>query len=613
MGLGIGSFIWNRIEEKKIKKKELCKGLCSPSELSKVFVGEKILNYFLMERILDRLGISTEKFEYILPQRDYELCRLRYEIEERLRDKYYEEIEELLCSYEKKGKGYSCHQQYVFYVRAMVEFYIGDKREAVLLLQKSIEYTIPDGFYEGVILGAEEIKLLILFEQLQYEFGEKTKKAKKKYYQFLEQMKQYVDDKIEDEEIKASIYPRITIDIIKFYMERQQYNSARKVCQESIDLLTKNFILYGLLEYIKLLREIYQHIQVDIKEKYRLDQIHKALCFLYEEGEQKKEENYLIGNTVRQISLDWEVIKGIRHTYQMSQQKLADDMYARESISRIESGKRKVNYKKLKEIKQRFGIDSEVYDSVLRTVDFRALELERQMKLWWKRMEWGKVRELLEKIKTCSLEDSVINKQFFEYHMGVVQYSQKEIDEEEFKERLKHALYLTKPKKFDLVNSYLTSQEVYIINSISVIMYEMGKKREALDLRIELLSHYDESKVDSIFYYHNIILILSNLAKAMEELGNIEQVEVFYERAIQLSKKVGRGDRIGRFFNLKGWILEHYRGEKEKAYFYYEQAFWILNLLNQCELSEIIRRYYKENIGIDLWNAHQENYQKKEK
>ena len=81
MGLGIGSFIWNRIEEKKIKKKELCKGLCSPSELSKVFVGEKILNYFLMERILDRLGISTEKFEYILPQRDYELCRLRYEIE----------------------------------------------------------------------------------------------------------------------------------------------------------------------------------------------------------------------------------------------------------------------------------------------------------------------------------------------------------------------------------------------------------------------------------------------------------------------------------------------------------------------------------------------------
>ncbi len=140
-----------------------------------------------------------------------------------------------------------------------------------------------------------------------------------------------------------------------------------------------------------------------------------------------------------------------------------------------------------------------------------------------------------------------------------------------------------------------------------------GKKREALDLRIELLSHYDESKVDSIFYYHNIILILSNLAKAMEELGNIEQVEVFYERAIQLSKKVERGDRIGRFFNLKGWILEHYRGEKEKAYFYYEQAFWILNLLNQCELSEIIRKYYKENIGIDLWNAHQENYQKKEK
>ena len=33
---GIGNFLWNCIEEKKIKKKELCKGLCSQSELSKI-------------------------------------------------------------------------------------------------------------------------------------------------------------------------------------------------------------------------------------------------------------------------------------------------------------------------------------------------------------------------------------------------------------------------------------------------------------------------------------------------------------------------------------------------------------------------------------------------
>ena len=31
MSQGIGSFLWNRIEEKKIKKKELCKGILSQS------------------------------------------------------------------------------------------------------------------------------------------------------------------------------------------------------------------------------------------------------------------------------------------------------------------------------------------------------------------------------------------------------------------------------------------------------------------------------------------------------------------------------------------------------------------------------------------------------
>ena len=59
---GIGNFLWNCIEEKKIKKKELCKGLCSQSELSKILVESKIFSHFVMQPLLERMGISTDSF-----------------------------------------------------------------------------------------------------------------------------------------------------------------------------------------------------------------------------------------------------------------------------------------------------------------------------------------------------------------------------------------------------------------------------------------------------------------------------------------------------------------------------------------------------------------------
>ena len=59
------------------------------------------------------------------------------------------------------------------------------------------------------------------------------------------------------------------------------------------------------------------------------------------------------------------------------------------------------------------------------------------------------------------------------------------------------------------MNGYLTRQEVYIMNCISISIYEMGNKEEALNLWSQLLEHYDTSVGYDIFNYHNIILILN--------------------------------------------------------------------------------------------------------
>ena len=600
MSQGIGSFLWNRIEEKKIKKKELCKGILSQSELSKIFTQVRIPNYFVMERLLERLGISTEKFDYILPQKDYELCQLKYEIEKKLQKENEQKIKELLEEYETIASKNSIHEQYIDYIYGILSWKYGRQEEALRWLEKSIQCTMPDGFQPEGLIGTEEIKLLILFEKLNYEHGEKTKKKRKRYILFLQNIKKYVGEKIEDQEGKASIYPRITLDLVRFEIQRKQYESARRLCEESIELLTNHFMLQGLLEHIELLKEIYEHINVDEQRKFKLTQIHKVLSDFYVSDREQRKGFMILESNNKNISLDWEVIKGIRNAYQISQEKLADDIYTQESISRIESQKRKVNHKKLEELKNKFGIHLEIYDSVLKTTDFKVLDLERKMTLHCKRREWSEAEELLERIKGTKLERDVINQQFFKYHRALLQYNKKEIKGYELKKQLREALFLTKPKEMDIFKGHLTNQEFYIINCLGLAEYEMGRSDAAAGIWKNLFKYYKSSQVDFIFHYENVSLILSNLAKVLEEMGNIDEAETLCEKAIQLSKRSGNGEVIGRFLNLKGWILEHYKGEKEKACLYYKQAFWFFILFKQYEYSEIVREYYKKISGSDL-------------
>ena len=610
MNQGIGSFLWNRIEEKKIKKKELCKGILSQSELSKIFTQVRIPNYFVMERLLERLGISTEKFDYILPQKDYELCQLRYEIGRALQREDEQKIKELLEEYETIASKNSIHEQYIDYVYGILSWKYGRQEEALRWLEKSIQCTMPDGFQPEGLIGTEEIKLLILFEKLNYEHGEKTKKKRKRYILFLQNIKKYVDEKIEDQEGKASIYPRITLDLVRFEIQRKQYESARRLCEESLELLITNFLLYGLLEHIELLKEIYERVNVDKQRKFKLAQIHKVLSDFYVLDREQRKGFIILESNKKNISLDWEVIKGIRNAYQISQEKLADDIYTQESISRIESQKRKVNHKKLEGLKNKFGIHLEIYDSVLKTTNFKVLELERKMTLHWKRREWYKAEELLEMIKKEGLENNIVNRQFFQYHMALLEYHKKQITGEELENRLIEALFLTKIKVINIFKGYLTNQEFYIINCIGLAEYEMGRSDKAAGIWKNLFTYYESSQVDFIFHYENVSLILSNLAKVLEEMGSIDEAEALCEKAIQLSKRSGNGEVIGRFCNLKGWILEHYKGEKEKACLYYKQAFWFFILFKQYEYSEIVREYYKKISGSDFILGQYEDYRK---
>ena len=80
--------------KRKISAQELTQGICSLSALQRLESGERLPDFFVLERIIERLGKSVNKIEFLYNEQAYEIYYLREIIEEYLEKKWYgEEIE----------------------------------------------------------------------------------------------------------------------------------------------------------------------------------------------------------------------------------------------------------------------------------------------------------------------------------------------------------------------------------------------------------------------------------------------------------------------------------------------------------------------------------------
>lgn len=119
----VGKMIWKLRERLQINQEYLAKGIISASDLSRVELGTKEIDYFELEAIFQRMGKSLDKLELVLSRREYHLLCLREEIEKSFEKQAYEKVEALLDTY----RGYNSskrnvHRQYVRSVKAILQY-----------------------------------------------------------------------------------------------------------------------------------------------------------------------------------------------------------------------------------------------------------------------------------------------------------------------------------------------------------------------------------------------------------------------------------------------------------------------------------------------------------
>ena len=112
---GIGQLLWKLREKEGIRQKQLCMGISSLSKYARIEADQQEIDFFLIDRIMGRLGKSVERLTYILPMDVYKIYELRQEVQQKICQRKWEEAEQYLDEYEKNKRAKEDDNEFLFF------------------------------------------------------------------------------------------------------------------------------------------------------------------------------------------------------------------------------------------------------------------------------------------------------------------------------------------------------------------------------------------------------------------------------------------------------------------------------------------------------------------
>ena len=75
--VNISKVIQQRRTELGLTREQVCEGICSPMTLMRIEQGTNTPSKYILEALSQRLGLSLERFSYMLSEEDFELEALK--------------------------------------------------------------------------------------------------------------------------------------------------------------------------------------------------------------------------------------------------------------------------------------------------------------------------------------------------------------------------------------------------------------------------------------------------------------------------------------------------------------------------------------------------------
>ena len=594
------------IEEKNMNRGDLCRGLCSASAFTKYLNGDRRMDRLLMTALMQRMGLSPDKFVTLLTEKEYAYFDWRQHIAMALLGHDWEKVLDLL----KKDAAQepTCNQavrdQFSDMLRIRAETELsGRKADCARLYEEIIQRTVkdfPERMSARTYLSMQEVSFILLWLD--------ARKDRKRTAGVLAFLENYIRTRYSEEQEQVKLYPKVVARYLPVLFDEGRYHECMTMGKRAIEMMVTS----GYASSMEAVLKVY----VQAGEKLGLgEQLHRQKIQLEAwrelmdelgQGKASSDDELYMMDVWQETDLLDEVLCRNRQYQGYSQEALSEGICTPETLSRIETARRAPNTGTFRALKEKLHLQEDYYYSRIETDDLALLDLEWQISLLILNERWEKAEQALKKMAKKLNLSSGCNRQYMESEFFVINRALGKIPVEAQFETARNILAITMPNVpkernvrqwEDTFWTYpFHSQEIGSIMYMADALKNEGDREQERFLLEKLLEYYQKSRVRPEFHFRWVIMIVGRLSGCAGKQGDWKGELNYSEEGIRLCQVSGTWKLLPCFVNNKADALEHL-GEKETSLHFYRLAFYSADLFKREGTSRIAKRSWENLAG----------------
>lgn len=560
-------------KEENVPLEQLAEGLMTTSQLARIEKGQRSVSKHTRDRLMGRMGISSDLFENLLNIEDYVAWERQHDILCAIEQKEFSTAQELIAGYEQQEPGVvgdKIKQQFCLVMQAEILKQQGaDQCEIADCYEKAVKLTVPDVEQLGVIrklLSIHEVNMV-----LEYGFYHKGADFAEKCMALMT----FVENSVYDDLSKVKIYPKIAY----YYLlevfsgqNRGDLNESLTVCSRAVEMLRDTGRGYYLLELLEMKTRIAGCIENDAEERAKVQDWEK----FREEYRESTEMLELLKNLYTEYEVPvymqdcaylyhqrWvfyvgDVLRIRRKMYGLTQEELCGQDCSVRALRRAEKRETNMQHEALGVLLRKLGLSKEFQKARLAPNDREGLRLMEAIADCRNNCDLEQARTVLEQMREKVSDEIPENRQYFMEAEASLDWMSGRITKEQFSVMEEEALKCTlKVDNIDHMDEvYLTEMEMLCIRQrIQVLPDE--EKRRCIDFLLHFFEGYEKKNAlsDCMVMYEFIAICV------ISELGSLEE----YQQSTVLAKKLLREAlKCRRIWGIDGYLYEILWNEKEK-------------------------------------------------
>ncbi len=601
----------------QLSAEKLCEGICSRVYLQRIEKGERFCEKILADVLLQRMGVASEKFSYVLNVQEQEKIKWKEKMVDLVNRNQKKEAMYEMEQCKKQTKENILYLQFCMLAETVLGWKNGEDREKLLEnIQKAWNLTRKGKNIlrvQGLCLSYFEFSLAMLYVRLLE--GNREEEEIMMYYQ---KLLLYLEKHVEEPD-RVKWYSQIAVRVVPLLKKNNNSKQAWKITIQAIQLLQRQACMFHLSELLRLyqefLEEKYGKIRASMpqkvqKELFDIDGICNSLEWCYQEYKEKQKEwIWDISFGVGELYLCQDIIRGRRNGMGMSQQELAEGICSPVTISRIECGKTYPKRKELVKLLERVKWSGETCTLTAQIGNPEYHQTTSKISNLTYLGNYQEVEKLLEELEKKIPEKNVFAQQYFLNNINITQFALGKKSKEEYYISAEKALYLTVPRleKEKWKKWHFTRAEVMCINAMSYGCEEVGKEEEVIELLERIKEFYERQGMSLEHYQAGYELTVRNLGSLLGNLGKYKESILLADITINVafcSEDIGI---MSIALYDKGWGMEYLWKEEvfyKQESLNYVKASYYLNLFLDRKISyEFIREHIKEIYGKDIYGC----------